>query len=309
MMRAEMMRQARSTVQVTFSEYLKIRTPDAQILIFEGKHCPTFYIGRVATLLEGRKIGQLVARGKKNVLELKELIERNCSTKNDRALFFVDRDFDRHPEPGEFDDVYVTRGYAIENECIHWPIIESFLRANFDIADADDESAIESLKNDFERVAGFYANAMKSVHRMIFVCQRNSIRCLPGDDAVRFLEVNFSTHAVNTRFTSLEELASLLQVPPDQQPLAISKMPLAADFERLDWRLQWRGKYHFDFVRRFLIWAAAARIAGAAPFRRSAKPVVDPAHPSLLGSVFACVPTPLCLIDFVRVQTGKQKLS
>lgn len=309
MTRAEMMRQARNTVQVTFSEYLKIRTPDAQILVFEGKNCPTFYINRVTSLLEGRKIRQLVARGKKNVLELRELVERNLSTATDEVFFFVDRDFDQHPEPGEFDDVYVTRGYAIENECVHWPIVESFLRANFDIADADDEGALSSLQSDFEMAMSLYRDATKSLQRMLFVCRRNSIRCLPGDDVIKLLKIDFSARAVRERFSTLVELASELQVPLEQQPLAIAKMSLAEDFEHLDWRLQWRGKYHFDFVRRFLIWVAAARIAGATPFKRAAKPVIDPAHPALMGLVFAFVPTPLCLIDFVCINPAKRQPS
>ena len=309
MTRADMMRQARNTVQVTFSEYLKIRTPDAQMLVFEGKNCPTFYINRVTPLLDGRKIRQLVARGKKNVLELRKLIERNLSTATDKVFFFVDRDFDQQPEPGEFDDVYVTRGYAIENECVHWTIIESFLRANFDIADADDESALNSLQSDFEMAINLYCNATKILNRMLFVCRRNSITCLPGDDITKFLEIDFGARTVRERFSTFVELASGLKVPSEKQFLAIAKMPLSEDFEHLDWRLQWRGKYHFDFVRMFLIWVADARIAGSAPFKRAAKPVIDPAHPGLMGLMFAFVPTPLCLIDFVRTKPAKRQPS
>lgn len=306
MTRAEMMRQARSTVQVTFAEYLKNRAPDAQMLIFEGKNCPTFYIGKITLLLEGQKIRQLVARGKKNVLELKELVERNNSTANDEVFYFVDRDFDVHPQPGEIDRVYVTRGYAIENECIDWDSIENFMRANFDIADSDDENALSILKSDFHMAIGHYRNATRSLNNMIFVCRRNSIRCLPGEDAGKFLEIDFNTHSVRERLSTLDDLALALQVPTEQKAVAISQMSVSRDFDNLDWRLQWRGKYHFDFLRRFLIWAATARISGTAPFKRAAKPVIDPAHPGLMGLLFACIPTPSCLVDFVHTTSQKR---
>lgn len=309
MTRAEMMRQARNAVQVTFSEYLKIRTPDAQMLVFEGKHCPTFYINRVTLLLGGRKIRQLVARGKKNVLELRELIGRNLSTARDQVFFFVDRDFDQHPEPGEFHNVYVTRGYSIENECASWTIVELFIRANFDIADADDENAVSLLQNDFEMVADLYRDAAKKLNGMIFACRRNSIDCLPGDDVKKFLEIDFGARKVRERFDTLMDLASELNIPEEKKILAIEKMPLSEDFEHLDWRLQWRGKYHFDFIRMFLIWVAAARTAGAAPFKRAAKTTIDPSHSGLMGLVFAVVPTPFCLIDFLSMKAANQYTS
>ncbi|MFC7207507.1 DUF4435 domain-containing protein [Comamonas endophytica] len=150
--RVDQLRAARSSPHVSFTEYLKLRAKSTGIfLIFEGKQCPTVYVGWLRQLLKKcTELGaQIIARGKKNVLSLRELILKNPETAKDNNLYFVDRDYDVEPKSGSLPDVYVTRGYAIENELIDWNIIENFIRAYFDIADYYDNEALEIAKKDF----------------------------------------------------------------------------------------------------------------------------------------------------------------
>jgi len=300
MTRAEMMRAARESVQVTFAEYLKVRTPGVSTLVFEGKQCPSFYVGKVGAIIGGLEARQLIARGKRNVLELRDLIRRNIETTNDLVLFFVDRDFDESPAPEELSDVYITRGYSIENEVLHWSILEAYIRAHFDIADATDERALVEIRSDYDRAFNSYLSAGRDLHKLVFACRRASVRFLPLDELVKFFEIDWATCSVRARFGSMDELAALLRVDLTERTRVISDAAGVSDFDGFDPRMRWRGKYHFDLVRRFLIRLADARLAGTSPFGRAAGIVVDPRHPSLLGALAAHAPSPECLVRFLK---------
>lgn len=300
MTRAEMMRAAREVVQVTFSEYLKIRTRDIPTLVFEGKQCPSFYVGKIAAIVGGLEVRQLIARGKRNVLELRDLIRRNVTTVNDLVLFFVDRDFDEHPAPGELEDVYVTRGYSIENELLAWSVLESFVRANFDVADADDERALREIQRDYLAAWDAYCDASRDLHKLVFVCRRGSVRCLPGDELNRFFDIDWTVPLVQARFNSIGELAELLKVDTAARAHVEGEIAGSIDFDQLEPQMRWRGKYHFDLAKGFLARAASARLRGMPPFSRAAGIVVDPGHPSLLGALAAHAAPPECLVGFVK---------
>jgi hypothetical protein len=300
MTRPEIMREARAVVQVTFAEYLKIRTPGVPTLVFEGKQCPTFYVGKVTSILGELFVRQLIARGKRNVLDLRDLIKRNTTTTRDLVLFFVDRDFDEHPAPEELSEVYVTRGYSIENEVLKWSIIETFIRANFDIATADDEQALRDIHVEYEKACNIYFDASRKLHKLVFTCRRASVRCIPGDEIGRFFSIDWIATAVTARFKTMEELADLLRVDEDQRTRVINLAGASSQFDSLDQLMRWRGKYHFDFARSFLVRVAAARLEGKQPFVRAARTVVDPGHPGLLGTLAGYVPPPACLVRFLK---------
>jgi len=80
-------------------------------MILEGKDDPKFYTARFDSIIKDEwKL--LSVGGKSKVLELRTTIRKHPKYKNDRAYFFIDRDFD---EIETLDDVYITPCYSIEN--------------------------------------------------------------------------------------------------------------------------------------------------------------------------------------------------
>lgn len=295
-----MMRAARGVVQVAFSEYLKIRSNDASVLVFEGKQCPVFYFGKFGGILGGKSVRQLIARGKRNVLDLRDLIKRNVSTSGDKVVYFVDKDFDLEPKPGDFSDIYVTRGYSIENEFFCWSAVEGFVRANFDIADASDEAALVEIKDLFHRSVEGYIKAAFDLHKVVYICRRNSVRCMPGEDIGSFFRFDWASIKFDAAYHDMGSLLSLLDVPESDRASVEAAFPLDSSFENLDPFMDWRGKFHFSFLRIWLLSLAGARVKGVAPFARSARIAVDPAHPSLLGVFSGYVGAPPCLDPFMK---------
>lgn len=300
MNRVEKLRAARSGAHVAFAEYLKIRSAGVPVLVFEGKQCPAFYINKIILLLGALVHRQVIARGKRNVLELRDLIRRNLATAEDLVLFFVDKDYDSQPETGEFKDVYVTPGYSIENECVRWPVIEAYIRANFDVADANDEAAVADVKAMYERGWYTYVRESKELHKVVFVCRNSATRCLPGEDLGAYFRVDWVAGTVSAKYGSLNELFELLQIGAQDCPTVIAQLSNALAFDSLDALREWRGKFHLSFVRSLLSHIAGRRIGGLPPFKRAARIGVDPTHPSLLAMMSAYVQVPACLESFIR---------
>lgn len=300
MTRLDELRAARDGVHVALAEYLKIRSTGVPVLVFEGKQCPAFYINKIILLLGTRDYRQVIARGKRNVLALRDLIRRNLATAKDVVLFFVDRDYDGQPTSGQFEDVYVTPGYSIENECVRWSVVEAYIRANFDVADADDEAAVAEVKTMYESGWETYVRESKELHKVVFVCRHASTRCLPGDDLGAYFRIDWVSGAVSATFRSQNELLELLKIDIQNRPAVIAQLANALAFDGMDALREWRGKFHLSFVRSLLLHVAGRRIGGLGPFKRAARIGVDPSHPSLLAMMSAYVQVPECLEDFIR---------
>ena len=215
----EHLRQARNSPHVSFAEYIKLRArSDALVLIFEGKQCPSVYLNWLQVFLKscGGIGGQIIARGKKNVLALRDLIVGSRGPSIDKNLYFVDRDYDIEPKQGSFSDVYVTRGYSIENSVIGWLSIESYIRAYFDIANCDDHEALTSAETLWRGVFQSYLAEAEEVHRAVYVCRTRGIYCLPGDSVLSYIQVDWGSGIVRRAYQSSDELLRMLEIPRDE---------------------------------------------------------------------------------------------
>lgn len=300
--RVDQLRQARSSPHVIYMEYMKLRSKsDGLFIIFEGKQCPTIYINWLRQLLvQCNKIcGQIIARGKKNALALRDLINKNPLTANDKNLYFVDRDYDIEPKPDSFPDIYVTRGYAIENEVVGWSVVDSFIRAYFDIADCDDHESLELARVQFETGFTSYLQQTKDLHRIIYICRTKGIDCLPGDSALSFVKIDWITGVTQPAHNSIGAILSALKIETSKHPEIISALAEADGFMALNPVADWRGKFHFSIVRSFLNHLKQTRLDGTPPFKRSAKLNADPANPALIGLLGSVAPYPPCLAKFM----------
>lgn len=303
MERIDQLRSSRNSPHQIFGEYLKMRAKSADIfLIFEGKHCSSLYIKWVTQQLGSRKIGgQVIARGKKNVLALREIIRKNVNTCGNPDIYFVDKDYDDQPRLGTFCDVYVSRGYSIENEVSSWDVLEPYIRAYFDLADSSDQEALLAAKRSFHQIFEAYINQSKECQRVIFICSTRSLYCLPGENIFKYLDIDWHNANVRQTYLSIDALLCALKIESkDRNEILTQLIEGEASFDTLDPTLDWRGKFHFSFVKKFLMYLRDARNAGTLPFSRPAKVDVDPSHPGVIGILGTFSPTPKCLLEFLN---------
>lgn len=303
MERTDQLRAARNSPHVSFMEYVKLRSRCCGIvLVFEGRQCPSIYINWINQFLRETRIGgQIIARGKKNVLLLRDLIQRNSSSRSDCNIYCVDRDYDSEPKQGTYSDVYVTRGYSIENEVIGWSVVESFIRAYFDIADSEDHDALAATGENFRQVFSSYIAESREFQRVIYICRTRSLNCLPGESAFSYLAVDWENATVRRTHASLDELLVALKINENDHAAIQQHLDsVEVDFASLDPALDWGGKFHLSFVKKFLTQLKEARISGRRPFKRASKVDSDPAHPGVMGTLGGFSPPPQCLTAFLR---------
>lgn len=303
--RIETLRRARNAPHVTFASYLKTRHRFEVMLVFEGIECPTVYMGWVSHTLIGIRTGHLIAQGKRNVLELRDIVRRNSETAEDVIGYIVDRDYDLTPAVDAHSDVYVTGGYAVENELIERSTVERFMSAHFGIVDANDVEDVARALDLYEDLILKYFLSTYLPHKVVFVCRRLSIRCTPGSDASSFIDWTWGSDEVSPRTTDLAELLEILKVDETQVPRLLAALEDDSEFDTLDPMSEWRGKYHLSFVRRFLVGIAGARRDGTMPFRNRGRVITDPASPSLMSVLASQVQTPQRLRVFLRVLEGR----
>lgn len=299
--RIDELRTARTSPQVIFSEYLKLKSRGIGIVVvYEGKQCPAFYHRWVMQAMNGTSLGQIIARGKKNVLALRDLIARNPRTAADVTIYFVDRDYDDAPKPGELPDVYVTRGYALENELVNWATVEQYIRACFDIANADDQLAMAKAQELFEKAFEAYIVAATDLHMVIYVCRAHHLPCTPGEEISDYISFDWEAATASRKHESLDSLLAALGVSDSDRTAIHTFLEEPSDFSKLSPILEWRGKFHYTFVKKYLMHLSEMRRSGRQPFSRRAKIDVDPGHPSTFTALASFSAQPRCLAAFLE---------
>lgn len=294
-----MMREERESKVVLYSDYLKLRErKEGFILVFEGKDCPTFYTHWFRSLNFTKIAGQIIARGKKKLIELRDLIKKNIKG-DSNTLFFIDKDYDEQIHPTNSEDIYTTNGYSIENELIKWELIRFYIESNFDIASDEDNISTDETEELFNHSIESYKNASIEVHKTVYICKINSIKCLPGSNIFDYIKFNNESSTFEKSYDSLDELFTMLKI--DNEYTDRIKGLIASDhlFNSLNPIKDWRGKFHFCFIRKFLSHLRDLRINGKSPFKRAVKINIDPAQPTLMGSLAALSRPSQCFENFI----------
>ncbi len=144
------MRDAREEATPVFTDFVNYKN-------FHGSHVFCFYEGedgyyydpRVKEYLGTDKFITLIAKNKKKVLRVMELIQRNEIYNNVRTMFFVDHDFDESQPLNK--DLFETEGYSIENYYVGEEVFLRILRTAFHINEGnpDQEKCIRLYRKTF----------------------------------------------------------------------------------------------------------------------------------------------------------------
>jgi hypothetical protein len=302
MNRVESLRAARSSPQVVFSEYLKLRARFSGIvLVFEGRECPSVYVGWVFKHYHfgQQQLEQIIARGKKNVLELRNIITNNRTTTRDLNIYFVDKDFDENPKQGTYLDVYVTRGYSIENEVITREVVERYIHSHFDIADADDAAAKTEALLLFDKLLAEYFTASRLFHHLVYACRRCKVQFTPNNDISQYIEIMCAQAIAKPLCGDIDALLEHCAILPQDSNDIKAYIHSDNSFATLDPTRDWRGKFHLSFLRCYFIFLRDSRLKGHSPFSRIAKMSADPAHPAFLSQLAQLMNPPNCLLVFL----------
>lgn len=225
---------------------VRSRNSDALIAVVEGPSDFAPYEVWINSLKPQFSIEFVVGQGKRQVLDFRQRIKRDTTGLRSGTYMFVDHDFDglMGQEPGE--DIYCTKGYSVENYLVSKQVLQSILSDDFQCK-AETHHRDEIIKL-FERVFQQFIIEIKEVNRRIFWSNRLGIQG-PGikQPITKFVEIFLCKV---TRKYDKDKLRKLIKL--DREPLEKEVKPINVEFGKLDPYLNYRGKFMFEFFKKWL---------------------------------------------------------
>lgn len=233
------LRLARNKPHVALLDYNVIRSkaPNSLVCVFEGHEDYPYYDTVFRRLIDKVDYRALVVNGKDQVLGLRELLLKREATIEKKVAYFIDKDFDGFKQFQPSEDTYCTAGYSIENNLCSHAILRPLLAQEYFCYRTGEESAIETLIENFLERLSEFTDVMRDSNRAIFFARTNSIR-LQGinNQITKYISVDLNRISAS----GINHL-TLIGWPDD---IDANVIPAAiTEFEALSPLQDWRGKF------------------------------------------------------------------
>jgi len=238
---------ARSAPAVLKTRLVALRSvlPRSLVLAFEGNDDKTVYFQWIRRINPNIKYEPFPCDGKEQVLQLKDIIDRDLGGLSQGLYFFVDRDFDDLRGRKSCDRIYMTKAYSIENYLVDELVLEELLKDEFHC-----HVEIECRSNVVNLFSTLYERFLKTispVNERLFFARRLNMEPTVGLPTKASKLANIGLDSVTkSEVTELE----LIKLPKDPTPLEIAQ--LQPEFNGFDPRSRHRGKFSFLFFTKWL---------------------------------------------------------
>ena len=307
MSRVDLLAAAGSSYSVKFLEFTRINSKDPSyiVCIFEGEDGKYFY-QRIEENLRPYQWRSINAGGKKKVLELYETIVSHPDYKDSRFMCFIDRDFECWYENPDFNRIYVTPCYSIENLYLSHDCFRKVLECEFSITEFGEECAEDYQKCDslFRALKAEFSNHVSQfnywvkAHRImerdgVSGCKLN-VRNIKFNDLV---SIGFSgvvqvydTETPLSVFKDSRSLAICVNAMKEAQESLNSQDPVSA----------YRGKQWIEFLREVLLLLKNDRTCKQPQFFSKKGPVqLSLSKENIISELSQYAETPDCLTRFI----------
>lgn len=241
------LKSSRTSPAVLKARLVTIRSkfPSALIFAFEGKDDKVIYYNWTKRVRSNISYEPFPCDGKKNVLELIEVAERDLNNIGENVYFFVDRDFDDNAALTRKRNVYVTEAYSIENYLVSSEVVVELLKNDFHChGELEVRSEITKL---FDKLYEEFLNATKEINFRVYFARRSGVQFL---------------RQLPDKINQLAKVYAESVEPsgvPENQVIQLSREPnleeeneLRREFENLTPRERYRGKFAMMFFRKWL---------------------------------------------------------
>lgn len=251
----EKLRRERENSKTLLIQYNKFRSRHEDVLIcaLEGDDDAPFYDTMLGKIDSTILFIPFVCNGKKEVLLLRNILTRNVAGDSHLVRYFIDHDFDglrahtmEHPNGA---DLYVTPCYSIENLLVGKSVLEKMLRSEYRCNDEYADQDVTRLIALFDARMQEFITCMYEANRLLHSARTQGIilGSIDKDIIKKCLHISLDAVTVNEQAAELHQLIGYTSAP-DEATLAVS-LPA---FQALDPMRDWRGKFLFEFFRKFL---------------------------------------------------------
>lgn len=273
---------------------LKSSSPKTTVFAFEGKDDKVIYYNWTKRVRNELKYEPFPCNGKKYVIQLINIIKRDLNNIGENVYIFLDRDFDENNELEDADNLYITKTYSIENLLINENTIDEILKN-----DLHCHERIELRSKAIELFQTLYSDFLQQTkeinYRLYFArrCKINLQKQLP-DKANQLAQIRIDN--IQSSLLRADQLVILSREPTQEED---EKYRL--EFEELDPRDRYRGKFAMMFLRKWLQQLVDDRnlpMAERKIFSTCKENVV--ANPITLDSLASKSDMPECFIEFIN---------
>lgn len=293
----------RSSVSVHFLRFISLAKDGTKtVCFFEGEDQKYFVIRLNLSKLKSNWFG-IDCEGKKNVLDLYSVVTTHETYKNSLVAFYIDRDFDEPISKHMRNLVYETPCYSVENLYCTEHCISQILDIEFKLSKntSKPELAQEVLEHYRALLKQFHIsvrplNVWIKGHRTKEKIEGLKRLKLNNQALDQFVKVELNTV---TSILPAEDFPSKF---PDAHILSKEELQSAdTSLPKDDQQLHFRGKYHLEFVRKYLENLKKACNDSKSPFHNpgcSVKLTLTKAN--LISELSQYATTPDCLNDFLN---------
>lgn len=294
-------RAKRNSSSVVLMKILNTRDfqPDAPIAVIEGKDDVGVWSVWIRRVSESLDVEPIPAGGKSHVLEARDRVMRNRSLDTEGIIFIVDKDYDDNSDLSSQGDIYCTDRYSIENYFISSRVINGVLNNYFGCS--GDLTQKEVVIGKFFEFLDLYRDVTERIHFCCYLVRRNRIQ---GTS----FPTKFSEIANTSEGLALQELAESKLFAHEECIPAEKADECLQEFKLLNFRDDWRGKFHLLALRFFLQSLQGERdgVDERVIFSKS-KPISDFKYSELKLAEFAAVTElPDGLAEFLERNFGSK---
>lgn len=254
-MQVEKLRDSRKGATVIFTKFTRLKSKYGSSLFccFEGDDSK-YYGSRIENILQSNPDNShfFNCGGKKEVLKLFEMVNKNEDYKDVKIAYFIDKDFDESIIEIYCNKIYETPCYSIENFYTTISAFKRILKSEFNINESDSEYKV-CLKLFIERQTEFHEKT--KFFNAWLSCQRDLSNF---GEMTRLNLTDFNLNKIISEINlneikadyDKEKIESLF---PDA--LVISNDDLnqkITEFEKFNPQIYFRGKFEVDFLYRFI---------------------------------------------------------
>lgn len=237
-------KQARSVLKVEFASFASAIPDNIQIFSFEGPDDRVIYGLWINKIAGDIKYEAYQCNGKKQVLQLFDILKEDKTGLGDRVYYFVDKDFDGLQGRENSERIFMTDRYSIENYVVDEDVLENVLNIYFHC------HGCIGLRNkiliEFKNIYQKFLEASFDVNFRIFSARYYKIETaeLPSS-LYNLLEVHLDRVVLSNK--NATEIVHLKTEPTTEQLDAIRPR-----FHELVPHEHYRGKFAIAFFSRWL---------------------------------------------------------
>jgi hypothetical protein len=240
------MRKARSSPAALKANLALIRAYkfDCFVFICEGIDDKTVYFHWLRQIGLSVDYEFIVCNGKRTLLEFRDLLRRDVSGLSHCTYFFVDHDFDGlcgHPNDL---DIYVTETYSVENELVNRDVLGEILTVDMHCHGVP--QCREAVLERFDQVYAAFLAVTRIHNYRIYLARRLDIQMQQIPKKLNKL-ATVGLMAVEDIPAGIGDVVKLYREPSTS---ALSQ--LQKDFDELDPKRSYRGKFATLFFTRWL---------------------------------------------------------